>query len=208
MRRASLSTMIDAAILLLDACRERGLRCRDPPLVTGRVLQRLELNQYQARAFWEDAEELSREDYVIYRYRAVTFSLRLSLTEAELMHVDGWVPVDYLECRANSGRCERSPRGRALYAYVIGKVEGGELKVNGMNILRVLDVAVPGLARELLEGARDVLWGRGSARLLGALMNALKLESVRLVLPETPDDESGLMKLSPLLSRLTRQAGP
>lgn len=204
MRKASLGFMVEAARALIAGCRERGLRCRDPPLATSRLLSRIGLNQYQARAFWSDAREASGREYVIYRYRGASFSLGLSVVESELLHIDGWLPADYFDCRLMGDACSRSPRGKALYAYVSGFIAGGRLRVNSVNLLRILDMTVPGLVDELLDGVSDVIWGRGHERLVNAVLKATGLDSIRIVLPATPEDVEDLLSLSPLLARLLK----
>lgn len=204
MRRASLGFMVEAARAVIAGCRERGLRCRDPPLATSRLLSRIGLNQYQERAFWSDVEGVSGSKYVIYRYRRASFSLSLSVVSAELLHIDGWLPVDYFDCRLLGEACSRSPRGKALYAYVSGSIVGGSLKVNALNLLRILDMTAPGLIDELLDGVNDAIWGRGHERLVGAVLKAMKMNSIKMVLPVIPEDVERLLSLSPLLARLLK----
>jgi hypothetical protein len=204
MRKAFLGFMVEAARALIAGCRERGLRCRDPPLATSRLLSRIGLNQYQERAFWSDAQEASGREYIIYRYRRASFSLGLSVVESELLHIDGWLPADYFDCRLLGDACSKSPRGKALYAYVSSSVAGNSLRINAVNLLRILDMTVPGLVDELLDGVSDAVWGRGHERLVNAVLKAAGLESIRIVLPAAPKDRKDLLSLSPLLARLLK----
>jgi len=190
---------INAASSLLSACSQLGLRCRDPPFATSRLLQHIGLGQYRLRSFWDHMAELSRGRYVLYKAPNAVFELRLSLERRKLMHVDGWVPVDYFDCRALSGRCSTSPQGLGAFIYVEGRVEGSEIRLNAINLLRMVDLVRPSTSAELLGALRDLLWGRGVERGLDLLLRLTNVDAVRLVLPRAPATVKDLLTVSPAL---------
>jgi len=143
--------------------------------------------------------ELSRGRYVLYKALNAVFELRLSLERRKLMHVDGWVPVDYFDCRALSGRCSTSPQGLGAFIYVEGRVEGSEIRLNAINLLRMVDLVRPSTSAELLGALRDLLWGRGVERGLDLLLRLTNVDTVRLVLPRAPGTVKDLLTMSPAL---------
>ncbi len=191
--------VIMSAEALLSACSELNLRCRDPPVVTSRLLGHLGVNQYVQRTVMGLLGELSGERIELYRHLRAEFYLRPYLERRKLMHVDGWVPVDFLDCKAMEGRCSISPRGLAGLIYIEGSVEGSLIRVNVVNLLRLLDITKPGSAIGLLEALRGLLWGRDVDGSLEELSNLTSIDAVRLVLPKVPEGPGDLVKLSPAL---------
>ncbi len=191
--------LITAAEVLLDACSGLGLRCRDPPLVTARLLDHIGAGQYVQRSVFKALRELSTSDLLLYRYPRTEFSLRVTVGNGKLMHVDNWVPVDLLDCKSMANRCSSSPRGLAAFVYVVGSVEGSLIRVNAANLLRLLDISRPGSSRTLLEAMRELLWGRGPDRAFESLLGLMSAPAVTLVLPKAPSTPEELVRLSPAL---------
>lgn len=193
-----------SATTLLRECRSRGLRCRDPPLATSRLLLRLGLNQYQVRDFWEDVAEEAGRSYTLYKYKGAMFSLSAAVRQGKLLHIDGWLPADFYDCNLRRDSCQSSPRGQALYVYVSGSVEGSEIRVNVINLLYMLDVAVSGAAERILESVRRAIWSNSVDELVKEVIDIARcpgLGSIRLVLPKVPENEDDVAKLVPLLRR-------
>ena len=191
--------LITVAEELLDACQALNLRCRDPPLVTTRLLRRVGAGQYVQRSVFNALKQISASEIVLYRYLKTEFSLSVVVRSGKLMHVDGWVPVDLFDCKAMADRCSSSPRGAAGFVYLVGSVEGSQIRVNAVNLLRLLDISRPGSSRYLLESMRDMLWGRGPDKTLKSLLEVISWPSVRLVLPKVPSTPDELLRLSPAL---------
>ncbi|MGC9071203.1 MAG: hypothetical protein ACP5HK_00680 [Acidilobus sp.] len=205
--RTAIDDLIASAEALLAACSELNLRCRDSPVVTTRLMQHIGLSQYRQRSLWDLLGSLSREKYEIYKHVRTSFTISFSVKRGKLMHVDGWVPVDILECKANENSCSVSPRGSAGYVYVEGSVEDSQIRINAVNLLRILDMTTPFASRAFLHAIRDLLWGRDVDSALEHVARVASIDVMRIVLPKVPLTPRDLLRLSPALRLSLRGIG-
>ncbi|MGC9210525.1 MAG: hypothetical protein ACP5FT_04605 [Acidilobus sp.] len=204
--RNAIDDLLTATESLLQACSTMNLRCRDPPLVTTRLLQHLSLTQYRQRVLWKFLEELSGQRFEIYKYVRAVFTISVTVERKKLLHIDGWVPVDFLDCRANQARCTVSPRGSAAFAYLEGTVEGSQVKINLINLLRILDMVKPQASREIVRAARNLLWGSDVESSLERIVDLTSMDVMKIVLPKVPSNPKDLLQLSPLLRASLKRA--
>ncbi len=170
-------------------------------MATTRLLERIGLTGYAQRSFWERARRIAGSRIQLYRYMDVDFEMAVYLVRRKLLHVDGWLPVDYIDCQLMRSRCFASPQGQALMAYVEGKAMGSEIKINVVRLLSILNGTSEGLAFRVIDGLEQALEGKGLSGLTSALLDAVKLDAVRIMLPKVPSSIRDLASMSPALRK-------
>ena len=199
-----LEVLLGSLEAAVGGCRSLGLRCTDPPFMTSRLLERLGYGPYEQRSAWEYARSLEGSPVELYKYLDVRFSLVVKVVSRKLLHIDGWMPADYIDCQLAGPRCRVSPRGMAALAYVDGVAGGAEIRLNLVRLLHILDTYLPGSASRLVAAVRAAAAG-DVASLQGVVLDLLQNESVRVFLPKVPKDAAGLAALSPAIRRASRR---
>ncbi len=210
-----LEMLVEATRLVANACLDLGLECRDPPLASTALLYSMGYSQYEIRSLWARLSTTNPLGALVYKFGNALFNIELEHEIEKIHSIDykGYrVPVDSLDTiRLRRGRrcCEVSPRTHTVRGYIRGSLSE---HVNvGVNVVRMLVLIGESLGRgfidELLDSLLEVIWRNrleDLERRLSIFFSQHRYAKVlKIILPYVPESEEGLLRVSPILRRLT-----
>ncbi|MEB3807069.1 MAG: hypothetical protein GSR73_06105 [Desulfurococcales archaeon] len=215
-----LEMLVNSSRALVKACLDLGLECRDPPIASTALLYSLGHTQYEVRSLWSRLSKRNSVKATIYKYEDSRFYAELS-HEIETIYTLDYgglsIPVDRLDAerlRRKHCTCNISPHSHTVRVYIKGNLsQHVSISVNAVRILVLLGEYLGyNVVDNLLDSLLRLVWRNELAGLkenIAVFFKQHKYASVlSIILPYVPRDEEDLLKVSPLLRRLTAHSRP
>lgn len=191
---------------VVEACSKLRLECRESPIASTGLLKSMGFSDYEVRRFWRFYESVTPLKLLLYSFAGFEFHLILNVRQAplhELEYKGLLIPLDPLD-EGKLGREQRlllrySPRSNVLHAYLEGRV-GGEIKVNTVRILRLVEERIPGYTARLVDAVLEHLWAHGRHGIEDIVWDIVASFRglLRVVLPRVPSSKSEVRELFPI----------
>ncbi len=134
-------------------CITLKLYCRDPPAVTSITLRKIfQLNEYKVRKFWKICKRLCCKEIKIFSLNDVEYYLKFVYRKGSIFYIKPDVFLDHLDCKSmNTSACREITNINLLYLYIKGRIEGDEININVIYVLKKLAEEDPKLLNELFN---------------------------------------------------------
>ncbi len=191
---------------IVESCITLDLDCRDPPASTTSLLKSLGYNPYQIKRFWEDIERVNHRVLVLYKFGSSEFGLKFIIDEGPIYEVvvkDKIVPLDENDAKKIETYLF-APKGRRLFLRLSGG-SGGYIDINLIRILLLVERSSPGVLSSLINSIDEYLKFGRSEKLKEMTLQMFHnfKDILSLVLPAIPDNLELLLRLIPLLRKLS-----
>lgn len=205
-RHLTIEMLLKSIKAIVESCKALGLECRDPSATTTSLLKSLGYNVYQIKRFWDDIERANHKVLVLYKFRNSEFGLKFLVDEGPIYEAvvrNKLIPLDENDLKKIKAYLF-APRGRRLFMRLVGG-SGGYIDINLIRILILVERKSPGTLQELIDAIEKYL-KTGEVKILKRitlnLFHNFK-DILSLVLPNLPENLELLIRLIPLLRRLT-----